>query len=178
MNLIKIPPFGKEGAVHAIVEAPRGSGLKLVYDPDLHVFRHGKTLPAGLTYPYDWGFVPGTRAPDGDPVDALVITDVPSHPGVLIPCKLLGVVELSQKKETGKGRERNDRLIMVPNDCPRFSGLGDSQDLPRELRKEIEQFFLDTTFFSDKAAKVLGWKGHKAAKEVIKRGVRALKKDR
>lgn len=175
MNLIKIPPFGKEGKVHVVVEAPRGSGLKLVYDPELHVFRHGKTLPAGLTYPYDWGFVPGTKASDGDPVDALVLTDVPSHPGVLISCRLLGVVELSQKKESGKGRERNDRLILVAEDNPRFSKSG---ELPRELRDEIEQFFLDTTFFSDKGAKVLGWKGPKEGRALIKRGKKAYGKDR
>ncbi len=72
MHLHKLPARDDEGDVRVVVEAPRGSGLKLKYEPSLGAFEHGRMLPLGLTYPYDWGFVPGTKAEDGDPLDALV----------------------------------------------------------------------------------------------------------
>jgi inorganic pyrophosphatase len=71
-NLLKLPPFDRQGNVHVVVETPRGAKAKLKHDPELKVFVLSKSLMAGLTYPYDWGFVPSTAADDGDPVDALV----------------------------------------------------------------------------------------------------------
>jgi inorganic pyrophosphatase len=64
-----------------IVETPRGSGVKFKYEPKLKVFAVGKALPLGLTYPFDWGFIPGTKGEDGDPLDALAIHDAASYPG-------------------------------------------------------------------------------------------------
>ncbi|HEY5677557.1 MAG TPA: inorganic diphosphatase, partial [Myxococcales bacterium] len=99
MQLHRLPPRDGDGAVRVVVEAPRGCGVKLKYDPRLGAFEYGRVLPLGLTYPYDWGFVPGTRADDGDPLDALVLGDVPSYPGVVIPSRPIGVVQVDQKNE-------------------------------------------------------------------------------
>jgi inorganic pyrophosphatase len=154
--------------VRVVVEAPRGSGVKLKYDPRLGAFEYGRALPLGLTYPYDWGFVPGTRAEDGDPLDALVLGDVPSYPGVVIPSRPIGVVLLDQKNHDRK-RERNDRLVLVPLGAERFEELRDAAALPRRAREEIERFFLDTTFFTQKEARVLGWKGPAEADALVRR---------
>ena len=86
-DLARLPPYDLQGAVRVVVESPRGSTVKLKYDAALAVMSVSRPLPLGLAYPYDWGFVPGTRASDGDPVDALIYWDVPSYPGVVVPCR-------------------------------------------------------------------------------------------
>lgn len=68
-NLFKLPTWADAEHVHAVVETPRGSSCKLDYDPKLKVFTLAKPLMAGLSYPYDWGFLPSTEAEDGDPLD-------------------------------------------------------------------------------------------------------------
>jgi len=67
-----------------MVESPRGSSVKFKYDPDDDVMVLSRPLPAGLAYPYDWGFVPSTRAADGDPLDAVIVWDGTSYPGVVV----------------------------------------------------------------------------------------------
>jgi inorganic pyrophosphatase len=106
-------PASRGGLLHVIVESPAGSTAKLKWDPDLLMFTLSRPLPEGLAYPHDWGFVPGTRAADGDPLDALVLTEGTTFPGVLIRCRPLGVVRLEQNRKAGGGRERNDRVIAV-----------------------------------------------------------------
>ena len=73
MYLLKLPACNAKDDVHVVVETTRGSAAKLEYDPDLQVFTLSKALILGLTYPYDWGFIPSTKGEDGDPLDALVI---------------------------------------------------------------------------------------------------------
>ncbi len=165
--LDKVPPFGEEGDLRMMVETPRGSNVKLKYDPDLKLFTVARALPLGLAYPFDWGFIPGTKGEDGDPVDALAIHDGATFPGVLLPCRPLGVVELEQKGEEG-GREKNPRLILMPTWHDRLGELEKATELPARFREEIEQFFLSATFFTDKAAKIKGWRGPKAAEKLVR----------
>ena len=65
--LSNLPAYSEDGAVHAVVEAPKGSFVKLKYEIKLGAFTVAHSLPLGLSYPFDWGFVPSTQAPDGDP---------------------------------------------------------------------------------------------------------------
>src|SRR4051794_680871 len=62
-------PARTEGGFHVVVETPRGAPYKLKLDPELAVLTLKRPLPLGFTWPYDFGFVPSTKAPDGDPVD-------------------------------------------------------------------------------------------------------------
>src|SRR3954452_9344281 len=71
----KLPTWADEDHVYAVVETPRGSRVKLEFDPKLGAFTLAKPLFAGLTYPCDWGFIPSTQAEDGDPLDVLIIHD-------------------------------------------------------------------------------------------------------
>lgn len=168
-DLIDLPAYGDDGELRVVVEAPRGCGLKLKYEPKLRAFSYGKALPVGLSYPYDWGFVPGTKAADGDPLDALVLGDVPTYPGIVIPCRLLGAILVTQS-ESGK-RERNDRLLAVPLGADRFAHLEDFQSMDDRLKAELEQFFLSTTFFSQKKARIEGWKGAGYAHKLVRKAL-------
>ena len=109
-DLLKLPTRNNRGDVYVVVETPRGSAAKLEYDPELRVFTLSKALFLGLTYPYDWGFIPSTKGEDGDPIDALVLHDATTAPGLVLKCKIIGVLEVLQS-EKGKKGIRNDRLI-------------------------------------------------------------------
>src|SRR5256885_1212997 len=128
-NLIKLPAFDDDGNVHVVVETPRGARAKLTYDPDLRVFILSKSLMAGLTYPHDWGFIPSTVAEDGDPVDVLVIHDAATSPGLVIKCKVIGVLEILE--QDGKKKQRNDRVMAVPVNSHAEQGLRDVRQLSK-----------------------------------------------
>ena len=159
-------PSRTGGGFHVVVESPRGSAVKLRLDPELLVMRAQRPLPLGFAYPYDWGFVPSTRAPDGDPVDALIYWDVTSFPGVVVACRALGVLRLEQDAKAG-GRQRNDRLLAIPLEHPRGEGLRSVDDLPTRVREEIAHFFTSSIFFEPKNPRVLGWGGPDAGWALI-----------
>ena len=150
--LEKLSPFDDNGDLRMIVETPRGGNIKLKYDPQLELFTVAHALPVGLAYPFDWGFIPGTKGEDGDPVDAMALHDCASYPGVLLPCRALGVVDLEQKDD-GQGREANPRLILMPTWHDRLGELEKASDLPERLKAEIEQFFISVTFFPTRLRK-------------------------
>ena len=166
-NLLKIPTWADERCIHAVVETPRGSTCKLDFDPRLRVFTLAKPLMAGLAYPYDWGFIPSTKAEDGDPLDVLIIHEAKTYPGVVLQCKPVGILEVEQNSK-GK-KERNDRVFAVPDRSPRETDLQDVQDLPSRAREELEQFFRATNALEDKKLEFLGWHGPARAIKTIKR---------
>src|SRR5687768_1900762 len=99
------------GTINVIIETPKGSRNKYEYDEKFGLFVLNEVLPAGASFPFDFGFVPSTKGEDGDPLDVLVLMDEAAYPGVLVPARLIGVIEAEQT-EGGK-TERNDRLIAV-----------------------------------------------------------------
>src|SRR5215471_14141233 len=101
-DLLRFPVRNKHGDAHVVVETPRGSAAKLEFDPDLQVFTLSKSLILGLTYPYDWGFIPSTKGEDGDPVDALILHDTATAPGLVSACL-----------ESCKRRLANTRSAMI-----------------------------------------------------------------
>jgi inorganic pyrophosphatase len=175
-DLTRLPLRGKGGAFHVVVESPRGSTVKLKYEPGLGAFTLSRPLVHGLSYPFDWGFVPSTQAPDGDPLDALVYWDQTTYPGVVLPCRALGVLKVEQKKSRGRGRERNDRLLVVPTAALRAENLGGVQELSRRERRELEHFFTAAVAFTDKAPRLLGWAGADAAERMVEQAATAYAK--
>ncbi len=159
-------PIRTEGGFHVVVESPRGAVVKLKHEPTLGAIVAKRPLPLGFSYPYDWGFVPSTKAPDGDPVDALVYWDVASYPGVVLRCRALGVLQLEQDAKQG-GRERNDRLLVIPLAHARGDDLATVDDLPPRVREEIAHFFTSSIYFEPKNPVVLGWAGPDAAEALL-----------
>jgi len=115
-ELHRLPTFAHDDIFHVVVESPRGSTIKLKHDPSLDVFAISRPLPLGLAYPCDWGFVPSTRGPDGDPVDAAVFWDVATYPGVVIQCRAFALIKVEQSVPDGtSARQRNDRSSQFPS---------------------------------------------------------------
>jgi inorganic pyrophosphatase len=78
--------------IQVIIETPKSSRNKFAFDDDQKVFELKKVLPAGMTFPHDFGFIPSTKAEDGDPTDVLVLIDEPAYPGCLIKCRPIGII--------------------------------------------------------------------------------------
>src|SRR5262245_41761920 len=104
-DLLALPAFRDAEVCHIVIESPRGSSVKFKYDTKLHVMGLSRPLAAGLVYPYDWGFVLSTKAPDGDPLDAFVMWDGVSYPGVMLPCRPIGVLRIEQTNAETRERE-------------------------------------------------------------------------
>jgi inorganic pyrophosphatase len=166
-NYSKLPTWADKQHIHAVVETPRGSRVKLEFDPKLGVFTLAKPLLAGLTYPYDWGFIPSTRAEDGDPLDVLIIHDAETYPGVVLKCRPIGVLEVVQTKNGRK--ERNDRIFAVPGRAPFEGNLQDIRRLPRRAVDELEKFFEATNALESKELKFEGWRGPSRAVKTIRK---------
>ena len=168
LDLLALPPRDDDGALHVVVESPRGTRTKLKYAPKLRTFIVSRPLVLGVAYPYDWGFVPGTRAPDGDPVDAMIVSDVGTFPGVVVSCRPLAVLQVEQNARHGGGRVRNDRIVAEPDGVRRASGV-----LAPSVREELEAFFVSTTLFEGKDVRLLGWGDAEAAEALVDRASRA-----
>jgi inorganic pyrophosphatase len=164
-KLINLPCWDENKQLNVVVESPKGSGIKFKYEPKLGVFTVARAFPLGVSYPFDWGFIPGTRDEDGDPIDVLVLHNAATYPGVLLPCEIIGMIAISQKVD-GK-YECNNRIIAKPMWDDSLGQLANAANLPHKIRKELEQFFLSTTFFTSKKIKIEGWKNAKVATKFV-----------
>lgn len=167
----RLNPFDgkKPGVVIAVIETPGGSRNKFKYDEKLGFYSLSGVLPEGMVFPHAFGFVPGTRAADGDPEDILILMDEPTFTGCVVPTRLIGVMEAEQTEE-GK-TERNDRLIAVAahsRDYSEVKGLG---DLNSNMLKEIEQFFITYNKEKGKKFKVLRMRGPGQALKMVKKSL-------
>jgi inorganic pyrophosphatase len=88
-SLSDLPPYD-DGVLRIVVETPRGNRLKLAFDTQCEAFVVKRELMTGLVSPYDFGLAPGTRAEDGDPVDAMVLHTQCTYPGAVLPCRARG----------------------------------------------------------------------------------------
>ena len=82
---------GEDELLRVVIETPKGSRNKFAFNPKEHTFELRKVLPAEMTFPYDFGFVPSTVAEDGDPIDVLALMDEPAFPGCVLLCRPVGV---------------------------------------------------------------------------------------
>jgi inorganic pyrophosphatase len=174
-NPIKLPSEGDEkGSVRCVVETPRGSRAKFKFDPETKMFVLSKSLVVGLSYPYDWGFVPSTLAEDGDPIDVMLLHDITTYPGVVLSANLVGVLEVNDI-EDGK-KTPNPRLFAVPLGANREHDLDDVRSLAKRLREELESFFQETAALEKKEVECLGWHGPKRASELLDEAIQRHRK--
>ena len=126
---------GVEDEIVVVIEIPRGSRNKYEYDPRLDAIVLDRRLFTSTVYPADYGFVDGTLAEDGDPLDALVLVGDPTFPGCRIRVRTVAVFRMVDEKGP------DDKLVCVPLRDPMWSDLLDVGDINEAFRAEIEQFF-------------------------------------
>jgi len=178
LNIATLPPFDDEsGDLNAVVETIAGSRNKFAYDEKLGLFRLKGVLPAGASFPFDFGFVPSTKGGDGDPLDVLVLMDEPAFAGCLVPSRLIGVITAQQRERDGTVEE-NDRLIAVASDSHTHEGVRKLGDLSSNLLGEIEHFFVSYNQAKGKVFTPTGRKGPQAARAIVEAGVERHKRRR
>ena len=161
-----------EGVIRVVIETPKGSRNKYAFNEDEKVFELKKVLPAGMDFPYDFGFVPSTKADDGDPVDVLVLMDEPAFAGCVLKCRIIGIIEGEQGEK--KSKKRDDRVVAVEYDNHSWADIKEIQDLGKQFREELEEFFVNYHKLSGEQYRVIGVKGPKAAAKCIDKGRQAL----
>ncbi len=119
------------------IEIPRGSKVKYELDKTTGLLWVNRVLYSAVYYPANYGFVPRTYCPDGDPLDALVLGQEPVAPGVLLRARAIGVMRMRDEKG------QDDKIIAVHVDDPEYRGCHDIGDLPPHRLRELQRFFLD-----------------------------------
>lgn len=167
----RLKPFDSDKKMlRVVIETPKGSRNKFAFNAEDHIFELKKVLPAGMSFPYDFGFVPSTKADDGDPIDVLVLMDEPAFPGCVLKCRLIGVIEGVQGGKNSK--LRNDRIIAIENDAHSWADIKTINDLSKEFVQELEDFFVNYHQLSGKQFRVVGLKGRAQARKLVKAAMR------
>jgi inorganic pyrophosphatase len=168
----RLKPFDSDqkGLLRVVIETPKGSRNKFAFDPDHQIFQLKKVLPAGMAFPYDFGFVPSTEAADGDGVDVLVLMDEPAFPGCMLACRPIGVIQGEQGDK--KDKVRNDRIVAVEKDAHSWADIKTINDLGKEFCQELERFFVNYHSLSGERYKVLGVNGPDQARKLVKSSMR------
>ena len=152
--------------ITAIVETPRGSAQKYDYDPKNKWFELSKIMPAGMVFPFDFGFIPNTKGEDGDPLDIIIISELKSFPGCVMKCRIIGAITAEQ---TEKGETvRNDRFLAIPEVSQTFPKVKSIEDLPDDIVDQIEKFFMNYNELAEKQFKPLKRIGASKALKLIK----------
>ena len=124
-----------EDTLQCVIEIPRGSRNKYEFDRLLGAIRLDRFVSASVVYPTDYGFVPDTLAPDGDPLDVLVCVSEPTFPGCVIIARPVALFAMADEKGP------DDHVVCVPCEDPNWSAVRDVGDLSAQLRAEISHFF-------------------------------------
>lgn len=169
MDLSLIPAQPKPGLVNVLIEIAGGSKNKYEFDKDLNAFALDRVLFASVKYPYDYGFIPNTLADDGDPLDGMVIMDESTFPGCIITARPIGMLEMID------GGDRDEKILCVPEEDPRYSQVKSLQDIAPHRLDEIAEFFRTYKNLEKKVTEILGWKDVDAVKPLVEQCVKAFK---
>jgi inorganic pyrophosphatase len=168
-RLDSIPAFPEKAkdhsVVHAIIETPRGIRHKYAFEPKYGTFVIKQVLPDGLTWPYDYGFIPQTLAADGDPLDILNLTEIATFTGCLVECRILGIVRIK------KDGVRNDRVLAAPlphkGVAQPTDDWNDADDIPAETVDSIIRFLIEYSAEQGHDVVCKGLKSRKVALEAV-----------
>jgi inorganic pyrophosphatase len=172
-----LPPLDRTtGLTHVIIDTAKGSRNKVKFDEALGCFRLSRILPVGMAFPFNFGFIPSTRADDGDALDVVVLMDEPLPTATLVTVRLIGVL-LAVQSQAGHA-ERNDRLIAVaqtPVNTPVERSLA---DVDKNVLAELTHFFVSYNSAQGRTFRVMGRQGPSAAAAQLRKGMRKYEKEK
>lgn len=158
----------KSHSVQAIVETPRGCRNKYKLDEETGRMKLSKVMPEGMVFPYDFGFFPGTKSDDGDPLDVLILSDEPTFPACQIDCRLIGLIRAHQIDADGS-EHRNDRLIAIADASVLFASVKELSDLETKVLEQIEDFFVNYQKVRDVEVSLMGRGGAAEARQKLEK---------
>jgi inorganic pyrophosphatase len=126
-----------EAAFPVIIEVPKGSKNKYELDKETGLLRLDRVLYSSVHYPADYGFIPRTFCDDGDPLDALVLSQEPVHPLTIVEARAIGVMRMRDEKGI------DDKIVAVSVRDPAFADYTDKNQLPAHMLRQIRRFFED-----------------------------------
>ena len=175
MQALKLGP-GDEApeVVNVVIEIPMNSSVKYEVDKEAGVVRVDRFLYTAMYYPFNYGFIPGTKEEDGDPVDVLLISREPVLPGTIIEARPIGLLEMEDEEGF------DSKVIAVPKDKldPQFASIKDINDLPDAIKEKIKHFFEHYKELEPgKWVKVRGWKGAEEAKRKILEAIERFRRE-
>ncbi len=145
-----------------------GSNVKYEYDEEEEVVKVDRVLYTSMVYPFNYGFVPGTKADDGDPIDVLVISNQPFYPGTVIEARPIGMIRMTDEEGV------DTKIIAVPKDKidPTFSNIREITDIPDALKNKMVHFFEHYKELEPgKWVKISGWGTASEAIDNIKKAL-------
>ncbi|MDC7787485.1 inorganic diphosphatase [Rhodoplanes sp. TEM] len=166
MNLAEISPGRNPPKdLHVVIEIPQGGEpVKYEIDKSSGALFVDRFLHTAMFYPGNYGFVPNTLSPDGDPLDVLVVNRVPVFPGAVIRCR--PVAALLMEDEAGG----DEKVIAVPVDDlhPFYTDVRSHEDLPPIMREQIAHFFQHyKDLEKGKWVTIVKWVGAEAAEKLV-----------
>ena len=147
--------------VEVTVEIPSGSRNKYEFDHTRGRFVLDRILYSSVHYPCDYGFIEGSLAEDGDPLDVLVVISAPTFPGCVVRARPIGVLDMADEKG------HDHKVLAVAHDDPRFEGTDALEDMSPHLLLEIENFFRTYKTLEHRPTDVKGWLGAREAWRII-----------
>ncbi|MBK6911996.1 MAG: inorganic diphosphatase [bacterium] len=170
MKLHELPPGPRiPNEIYVVVEVPYGHRNKYEYDSDLGAIVLDRPLFSPVHYPGDYGFIPGTLADDGDPLDVLVLVKTPTFPGCVVAARPLGVLLMHDEKGG------DEKVLCVPSTDPSFETYHSLSDVPPHFLREMDHFFRVYKELEGKHVTSMGWKDRWEAEQVIKDCIKRAK---
>jgi inorganic pyrophosphatase len=145
----------------------KGPAQQVVYDLQSKSFELAGLLPEGMSFPLDYGFIPSTRAEDGDAIDVLVLADEPAFAGAVLDVRLIGVFEAEQTKR--KRAVRNDRIISVSLASRLYKSITTVDDLGEDFTSNLQQFWVNYNDLKGRTFEITAVKGPKRACKLIEK---------
>ena len=153
-----------------VIEIPKGSKNKYELDKETGLLKLDRVLYSAVHYPADYGFIPRTFCDDGDPLDALVLSQEPVYPLTLVEARAIGVMRMRDEKGI------DDKIVAVSVRDPSFADYTNKDQLPGHVLRQVKRFFEDYKVLEHKQVVVEDLLGPEEAVKIIREALELYRK--